>query len=72
MTTQIRRIHTVVFAGLLTVALPLVARAQAPASAAPTSFDAGVDDGYTVTLPGGATVTVSRRQARQLREQLGL
>lgn len=34
--------------------------------------DAGVDDGYTVTLRGGATVTVSRRQARQLREQLGL
>ena len=34
--------------------------------------DAGVDDGYTVTLRGGASVTVSRRQARQLRERLGL
>jgi two-component system LytT family response regulator len=33
---------------------------------------AGVDDGFTVTLRGGASVTVSRRQARQLRERLGL
>lgn len=35
-------------------------------------IDAGVDDGYTVTLRGGVSVTVSRRQARQLRERLGL
>jgi len=34
--------------------------------------DAGVDDGYTVTLRGGVSVTVSRRQARQLRERLAL
>jgi DNA-binding LytR/AlgR family response regulator len=34
--------------------------------------DPGVDDGYTVALRGGASVTVSRRQARQLRERLGL
>jgi two-component system LytT family response regulator len=34
--------------------------------------DAGVDDGYTVILRGGVSVTVSRRQARQLRERLGL
>ena len=29
--------------------------------------DAGVDDGYTVTLRCGVSITVSRRQARQLR-----
>ena len=34
--------------------------------------DAGVDDGFTVTFRGGASVTVSRRQAGQLRERLGL
>jgi two-component system LytT family response regulator len=34
--------------------------------------DAGVDDGYTVTLRGGMSVAVSRRQARELRERLEL
>ena len=34
--------------------------------------DAGVDDGYTVTLRGGVSVGISRRQGRQLRERLGL
>ncbi len=35
-------------------------------------IDAGVDDGYTVSLRGGLTVEISRRQARQLKEQLEL
>ncbi len=35
-------------------------------------IEAGVDDGYTVTLRGGVPVAVSRRQARLLRERLGL
>ena len=35
-------------------------------------IDAGVDDGYTVTLRGGHSVAVSRRQSRQLRETMGL
>jgi len=35
-------------------------------------IDPGVDDGYTVSLRGGHSVTVSRRRARQLRESLGL
>jgi two-component system, LytTR family, response regulator len=34
--------------------------------------DAGVDDGLTVSLRGGYSVAVSRRQARELRERLGL
>ena len=34
--------------------------------------EAGVDDGLTVTLRGGQPVTVSRRQARALRERLEL
>ena len=34
--------------------------------------EAGVDDGLTVTLRGGYSVAVSRRQARELRERLGL
>jgi two-component system LytT family response regulator len=34
-------------------------------------IDAGADDGYTVSLRGGHSVTVSRRQSRQLRESLG-
>ena len=35
-------------------------------------IDPGVDDGYTVSLRGGLTVEISRRQARQLKEQLEL
>jgi len=35
-------------------------------------IDPGVDDGYTVSLRGGHSVTVSRRRSRQLRESLGL
>ena len=34
--------------------------------------EAAVDEGLTVTLRGGQEIAVSRRQARQLREQLGL
>lgn len=35
-------------------------------------IDPGADGGYTVSLRGGCSVTVSRRQSRQLRESLGL
>ena len=34
--------------------------------------DASVDEGLTVTLRGGQSIAVSRRQARQLRDRLGL